>query len=228
MTLPPHIPAAPPRRRGPSPLRRRLIAWVPAAVWLLAIAAAVFLARRGAVSGSLMGAADHQSVTISHPDAGVVREVHVELFQHVAAGQVLLSLDDGKGQVTLHDVRASVNGQVTSLSAVPGDHVPPGSPLVVISPESTSHVVAYVPESLIGAVQVGRAVTVHRAAATAADQRGRPGTIVRLSAVVAEAPHRFRAIPTRPVWGRGMVVALDGGMTLIPGEAVTIELSRQR
>jgi multidrug resistance efflux pump len=122
-------------------------------------------------------------------------------------------------------LRAPADGQITLLAAQPGDRLIPGTPLITISPESTGEVVAYLPEHLIDAAAVGAPVTVHRVSASA-EVRSFPGTVQRVSAAVVEAPPRYRTIPTRPVWGRGIVVALADGRTLSPGEAVTIQLRR--
>ncbi|MEE9297353.1 MAG: HlyD family efflux transporter periplasmic adaptor subunit [Phycisphaerae bacterium] len=126
-------------------------------------------------------------------------------------------------RIDAHVLRAPVAGQVTDLMAHAGDRVEAGSPLVLISPTSTSRVLAYLPEQMILSPRVGRPVTV-RCLASAGGRREFPGAIVGLSATVSEAPVRFRTIPSLAVWGRGMLVELADEVRLIPGEVVRIAL----
>ena len=128
-------------------------------------------------------------------------------------------------RIDSHVLRAPLGGQVTTLAAHAGDHVDASAPLVTISPATTDRVVAYLPEDLVKLAQVGMPVTVRCLAEAGVDGRQYSGMIAGLSAAVLEAPVRYRRVPTLPVWGRGLVVALDDGANLIPGEAVTVALS---
>jgi len=131
-------------------------------------------------------------------------------------------------RIDAHVLRAPIDGQVTTLAARVGDHVQAGSLLVLISPTSTNRVVAYLPEPAALSARVGAPVSVNCLAGADDRRREYPGTIVSLSATVNEAPPRFRQIPTYPMWGRGLVVALSDDVRLIPGERVTISLSDTR
>lgn len=121
-----------------------------------------------------------------------------------------------------HVLRAPLDGQVTALYAKSGDHVLAGAPLVAISPVQTQRLVAYLPESETFAVQVGDRVTVQPIASASGRAKSYPATVESLSATVAEAPPRFRNVPTYPVWGREMVVRINTDSYVMPGEGVKI------
>ncbi len=371
--------------------RRPLIGTVPVVVWALALAAAFHLYRRVEVAGMVTGFADDQPVTLAHLEPGVVRDVYVQLYDQVACGQVLLSMDDRQERITLaaierdierlraevvaeqarlsadnaraeadvadlarrfavdratahidylsqvasdaydrillrgatveyeitqalreqdgaafrevndirtevdslrakleenaevldhmqqafkaadqrwfrfaergdvaaicepvlaplrlaidvrqrdldeivrridsHVLRAPIDGRVTRLTAHKGDHVQAGAPLVMLSPNTTHRVVAYLPEPMILSARVGAPVTVNCMAGADDGRRVYPGTIVHLSATVDEAPPRYRQIPTCPVWGRGLIAILNEEVALVPGEAVTIAFPSHR
>ncbi|MHC4064912.1 MAG: HlyD family secretion protein [Planctomycetota bacterium] len=131
-------------------------------------------------------------------------------------------------RIDSHVIRAPIGGQVASLLAQAGDRVQAGTPLASISPTATGEVVVYLSEGLALTAQVGAPVSVTPLASATGAKRQYAGTIVSLSPVVEEAPPRYRALPNYPVWGRGLVVALNDGMHLVPGEAVTIAFLGQR
>ena len=131
-------------------------------------------------------------------------------------------------QIDNHVLRSPIDGQVTLLAARAGDRVQAGVPLVAVSPTLTNEVVAYLPDRMVASAGVGAPVSVHCLAPADDRRRECTGTVVSLSATVTEAPPRHRVLPNYPVWGRGLVVALNDGVRLIPGEAVHIAfLDRQ-
>ncbi len=121
-----------------------------------------------------------------------------------------------------HVVRAPIRGQVTALYADAGDSVIAGGPLMAISPTLTSRVIAYLPESGVASVRIGERVRVLPVASATGRPRYYPGMVVSMADVVAEAPARYRRAPQWPLWGRAVVVLLDSGAGLMPGEAVTL------
>ena len=372
-------------------LRRPLLTGVTVLVWLIAIGAALHLYQRIGVAGTINGFADDQPVTLAHFEPGVVRGVHVQLYDQVTHGQVLVSLDDREERIQLaaiqrdvdrlraeiaaaqarlstddararadvddllrrfvidresahidylsqlvvdardrillrgmmveyeiirdlhdcgaaafrelndiqtdadalraeiaeraelllrlkdafraadqrwgrfvaqadvatpfeavltplrlaadvrereleqivhridsHVLRAPIDGHVTTLLAHPGDRVSAGSVLAEISPRTTNRVVAYLPQQMVLSAQVGSPVTVRCLAEGGRGKREYAGTIIRLSATVTEAPPRFRLNPAYPLWGRGLVIALNDDEHLIPGEALAVWLSERR
>ncbi|MCK4660096.1 MAG: HlyD family efflux transporter periplasmic adaptor subunit [Phycisphaerae bacterium] len=133
-------------------------------------------------------------------------------------------LDDLMLQIDIHVLRSPIDGQVTFLAAHPGDRVEAGAPLVVVSPTSTGMVVAYLSEPTVLSARVGDPVQVRCLATVDGLHREYAGTIARLADTITETPPRYREFPTYPVWGRGLVVALEEGVRLVPGEAVRIAL----
>jgi multidrug resistance efflux pump len=129
-------------------------------------------------------------------------------------------------RIDAHVLRAPISGQVTSLPVRPGDHLVAGTLLAQISPDATHQIVAYLPERLALATDVGAPVRVRCLADVAGGRREYLGTVVRVSASVTEAPPRFRSIPTYPVWGRGIIIALAENIRLVPGEATAISFLR--
>ena len=125
-----------------------------------------------------------------------------------------------------HVLRSPVRGQVTTLFAEAGDSVMAGSPLIAIASTATQRIVAYLPEEKAASIRVGDAIAGHRMASGAGPQQPIAAEVVSLSAVVTEAPPRYRKMPNWPVWGRAMVVALNADEFLMPGEAVRIGPSR--
>ena len=131
-------------------------------------------------------------------------------------------LEEVVRQIDMHVLRAPIDGQVTTLLAHVGDHVQPGATLATVSPTSTNLVVAYLPEQMALATNVGAPVSVDCAAMSGDGPRRYAGTVVSMSAAVAQLPQRCWPTPTYPTWGRGLVVALSDNARLMPGEAVTV------
>ncbi len=104
-------------RRRLRRLRPPLTAAVPVAVWLLAIAGALHLHGRLGSSGSVAGFAEDQPVSLAHPESAVVRDVHVQLYDHVRAGQTLLSLDDRQERIQLAAIETDVKRLQAEIAA---------------------------------------------------------------------------------------------------------------
>ncbi len=131
-------------------------------------------------------------------------------------------------RIDSHVLRAPMDGQVTALLTRAGNRIQAGEPLVMVSPDTTTRVVAYLPEHMVLSTRVGAPVFVNCLASADGVRRQYPGTIVSLSATVDEAPPRYRQVPTYPIRGRGLVAALNDNVRLIPGEAITLSfLDRQ-
>lgn len=121
-------------------------------------------------------------------------------------------------------LRSPLAGQVTALSMHTGERVMQGDVLAVISPVAASLIVAYLPEDKCTTVSVGTPVTVIPVSPRANRQVRAEGTVVSMSAIVSEAPIRFRTMPTVPFWGREVIISLVKENGLLPGEALQISL----
>jgi len=128
-------------------------------------------------------------------------------------------------RIDAHVIRSPIEGQVTQVFARPGERLAAGAPLVEVSATRTGRVVAYLPERSAMSLGVGDRVMIRCVAPAKEVQQIFEGTVQSLASVIEEAPPRYRLLPNRPVWGRGLVVALNGGATLMPGEAVNIHTS---
>ncbi len=122
--------------------------------------------------------------------------------------------------------RSPIHGQVTALYAGSGDTVNAGDPILVVSPTSTRRVIAFVSEAEAGRVRVGAPMRIHPAARSPDGRRAMDGEIVSVADTIREAPERFRRMPNIPVWGREIVIRIDGDAMLIPGESVSINWQR--
>jgi multidrug resistance efflux pump len=129
-------------------------------------------------------------------------------------------------RLELQLLRAPVAGLITAVYSSPGERVPVGGILLQISPTQTQRVVAYIPEDRALAIQGGERVVVERRSRVLDGPREFEGTVTSLSSVVSEAPVRYRMVPNIPTWGRAMLVTLDPGSSMLPGEPTIINLVR--
>ncbi len=125
-------------------------------------------------------------------------------------------------QIDAHVLRAPIDGQVSKLFAHAGDRVQAGSPLLRISPTATDRAILYLPEHQAGLAAVGMPVSVRRLASIGGSRILLAGRITSLAPAIDEVPLRYRLAPDRPEWGRAAVVALDDGVLLMPGEAISV------
>lgn len=125
-------------------------------------------------------------------------------------------------------VRSPLEGQVTALSMHNGERVMEGDVLAMISPVAASLVVAYLPENKCTNVSVGTSVALVPVSPRANRHVRAGGTVVSMSAIVSEAPIRFRTMPAVPFWGREVIIALATENSLLPGEALQIRLGAQQ
>lgn len=150
---------------------------------------------------------DYESVLTPIRMAADVREKEIE--------ELIFRIDQ-------HVLRAPVRGQVTAVFVEPGDRVLAGEPLITISPTATDRVVAFLPEDRTRIVYLGEPVRVFPIGGGLAGRQGMQGKVLSVADAVTEAPARFRKMPTWPVWGREVIVALSDEVTLMPGEAVSL------
>lgn len=146
----------------------------------------------------------------------------------LAADEKRLEIDELSRRIESSVLRSPISGQITSLTSHPGDRVLAGTALVGISPTGTRRVVAYLPEGRTLSVEPGDRVAVRRVAAVAGTPKEYLGTVSSVSAVEGEVPVRYRAVSTIPSWGRAVVVTLEPGVQLVPGESSLLRFGPTR
>jgi multidrug resistance efflux pump len=100
----------------PSRLRRRrrrnwlqfVLLRLPAVVWLGAIVAAIYLYQRVGTTGTITGFADDQPVSLAHFEAGVVRDVEVNLHDWVRRGQMVVELENTEERIALSVIESDL------------------------------------------------------------------------------------------------------------------------
>lgn len=85
-------------------MRRLFEAFAPAAVWLVAIAAAGYLYSKRSMTGTITGYAEVRPVTVAHLEPGMVRELRAQLHQLVEPGELLAKMDDRDDRLELSTI----------------------------------------------------------------------------------------------------------------------------
>ena len=183
-----------------------------------------------------------QTLTISSPQAGKLTALNVKLGQNVTSGQVIGSVSPIFPASTTTGTTASTNNQsvdvtspmtgtVIQVSAVSGQNVAQGLPLVEIADLSSPSVTAYVDENTINNVKPGQQVDVHVDAYSGTTYTG------SVQQIVPSTASTFSLLPTTDYADGNftkvgqripVVVSLAGtsGNALVPGMSaeVTIHL----
>ncbi len=114
---PQHAPVAPRKRRVRPMMYYPLRSYGPTIVWLGAIAVAVALYDHVQVAGSAVGYAMNEAVSVAHIEAGVVKEVHVGLHDHVRPSQILITMDDRDERLRLAGIEKEVERLKAAIEA---------------------------------------------------------------------------------------------------------------
>ena len=118
---------------------------------------------------------------------------------------------------------APADGQITQMLAAPGQGVVPGEALLMLTESAPREIVAYVrPEELEG---IGESMTVD--VIQSGDRRRMPARVAGIGTAVEQLPVQLWRDPTRPEFGRPLMIHYDARMNLIPGERVTVRLNRE-
>lgn len=99
-------------------MRRRFL---PAVVWLAAVAAAVILAQRQGRYIDGTGTVEVNEVAVSPLIDGKVQQLSVDLFQQVEAGQVIAVMDDARASAELGACQADLAKLKTQLTSAVSD-----------------------------------------------------------------------------------------------------------
>ncbi|MFH1110604.1 MAG: hypothetical protein V1790_15610 [Planctomycetota bacterium] len=136
-----------------------------------------------------------------------------------------LEVEELARRINSRILRSPVSGQVTSLTSHAGDRVLAGTALVGVSQTTTRRVVAYLPEGRSFGAVLGDRIVVRRVSRVLGMPQEYSGRVSSLAAIEAEVPIRHRSVSTVPTWGRAMVVMLENGADLLPGEAATLRFA---
>lgn len=115
---------------------------------------------------------------------------------------------------------APISGQVTNIHKTMGEVALPGESLLVISQPTANHIVTYLPDSAVSALEQGNKVKllVRRSTSQTAF-----GQVVAVSNQVTLVPVRLRADPRLETWGRQVMIDIPQSLKLVPGELVGIK-----
>lgn len=122
------------------------------------------------------------------------------------------------GQLTL---RAPASGRVTSLDATPGQTVPAGMPVAVITPDSAERILVYFDEARLDQIATGTEVEI------LSRRPGREPFRTRISesgAGVELLPERLWLHSTMPRWGMPALIEELPPLDLRPGELLDIRV----
>jgi multidrug resistance efflux pump len=180
-----------------------------------------------------------QTLNISSPQAGKLAALNVKLGQNVNVGQVIGSISTTVPASTSPNTLAATNinqsidvtspiaGTIIQVSAIQGQNVTPGLPLVEIANLATPTVTAYIDENIINNVKTGQQVDVHVDAYNGTTYTGSVQQIVQSTA------SQFSLLPTTDYADGNftkvgqripVIVSLAGssGNALVPGMSAEV------
>ena len=177
-------------------------------------------------------------VNVSAPTTGVLTTLSVKVGDTVSAGQAIGTITPasvastaGKGAPVAIDVTSPISGTVLQVSAVTGQGVAPGLPIVQVTDLSQVNVIAYVNEGAINNISNGKSVDITVDAYSGTSFSGHVRQIVQSTA------GEFSLLPTQDNASGNftkvgqripVLISLDGtgGKDLVPGMSaeVTIHL----
>lgn len=184
-----------------------------------------------------------QTLAISSPQAGKLTALNVKLGQNVNVGEVIGSISTVAPASTTTstvpstnisqsvDVTSPIAGTIIQVSAISGQSVTPGLPLVEIANLSSPTVTVYIDENTINNVKTGQQVDVHVDAYSGTTYTG------SVQQIVPSTASQFSLLPTTDYADGNftkvgqripVIVSLAGtsGNALVPGMSaeVTIHL----
>jgi multidrug resistance efflux pump len=172
-------------------------------------------------------------VNVSAPTAGLLATLSVKQGDRVTSGQTLATVTaasaNGTGTASTVNVTSPINGTILLTSAVPGQTVAPGLPILQVTDLGAETVTAYVDEGAIRNVSVGQDVDIHVDAYNDTSFTGKVQRIVMATA------GEFSLLPTQDNASGNftkvgqripVVISLDGagGKALLPGMSVSVTI----
>jgi multidrug resistance efflux pump len=120
-------------------------------------------------------------------------------------------------------ITARAPGRIAEVAAV-GSAVTPVTIVAQLLPEQATEIIAYLPaETASELVAVGAEVAVTAPTNLCGDQRG---TLLRMGAVVEQAPGQLDTLLRRPTYGRPVYISIPRGCALGVGQTLSVEISR--
>ncbi|MDF7805895.1 HlyD family efflux transporter periplasmic adaptor subunit [Pontiellaceae bacterium B12219] len=126
--------------------------------------------------------------------------------------QELKNIQDAQKQL-----KAQTAGVVAEVLQQPGDVVDTGDPIVRISNVSTSRIIAFMPEENLMDIAEGERCRI----ITSSSRNVYDGKVITVTADIRKLPV-FTGFGDQILRGRRIVIQLDEGTTLIPGEQVVV------
>ncbi len=114
---------------------------------------------------------------------------------------------------------APADGVVQRVLLQPGDVAAPDVPVLIMRPTGARRVFAYPDDALVRELVVGGKALVVPRDGTA---ERLPATVVSLGAGVAPYPEALQTTPNVVLWGREVVLQLDGPASLAPGQVLGV------
>jgi len=222
----------------------------PFFVWLAAIAAAAALFLHGGSAGSLSGVVEVFYEDISPLETARLKTLHVEEGQQIRKEHVLAEFDTsileaemeiyrlqagalgevgGARQRLLqmrldgYSLRALRDGTVSRVFKQPGEVVAAGETVLRLVAGGNGRIVSFLPEGQARDVLAGDQAYVE--SSRSASRRVR-ATVTVVGPDILTHPGRVSLIRGQPVRGRRLIVTPEEDHGLIPGETVSIWLSR--
>lgn len=116
-------------------------------------------------------------------------------------------------------LRAPLNGIVSQILQRPGETVMPGEPVVTIAEKDPALIVAYLPESGISDIQVGKKLEIIK---SSNPPQIAESSIMRIGPTVETKPEMYWRNPNVPERGRACMIAVNPKLKLLSGERVGI------
>jgi multidrug resistance efflux pump len=166
-------------------------------------------------------------VAVSAPGAGQLKTLTVQPGDTVTAGEIIGSIATGAPKPL--ELTSPIDGTVVQVTAVEGQGVAPGVPLLQVANLNVLKVTAYVDESAINNIKIGQAVDIKVDAYSGTSFSGHVQQIIQATAgsfsllpSQDSASGNFSKVSQRiPV-----IITLDGngGKSLMPGMSSEISI----
>jgi len=115
-------------------------------------------------------------------------------------------------------LRAKTSGTVASILAQPGQSILPGEPVLTLVKTNSNRILAWAPNTFATEALLGSRVTAKKGSSLLSVG----ATVVDLGPAYEELPRLLWANPTVPEFGRPLLLELESGSDLVPGEPLLL------